>query len=236
MCYSMPGLIEAVEGDRVTIRYFKQRREAINDGLDGLAVGDYVYAQNGIVIRKVERGEAGEILRTWRELFSFLEDEDKRQSQMPTRLLSDTNFGKILLRAGNGSKLSDNELLFLLSVTSDEEIALISRTANNIRHLKLGNSCCVHGILEFSSFCRCDCLYCGIRASNQGVRRLRLSDDEIVSAALRAVEVHGFKTLVLQSGEDEDYSDDDLIRLVRIIRASCGVLLFVSVGERSEEC
>jgi len=80
--------------------------------------------------------------------------------------------------------------------------------ANAIRQKHLDNSCCVHGIIEFSNFCRCDCLYCGIRQSNENVERYRMDKAEILSAVGNASS-HGFQALVLQSGEDPFYTKND---------------------------
>lgn len=236
MCYAMPGVIESIRDGHVSIGYFGQRREAITDGLDGLSVGDYVYSQNGFIIRKVPADEAHKILETWRDLFSHLKEEDSRQSEKPHLANDGSKLSRILLKAANCGALSDDELLSLMSTTADHEIELICQTANNLRHRLLDNSCCVHGILEFSNVCKQGCMYCGIRAANTNINRLRLSIDEILSAAIAATERYGFKTLVLQSGEDGHYSDDDLVEIVRRVREKCGVLLFVSVGERSPEC
>ncbi|MFH0799929.1 MAG: radical SAM protein [Pseudomonadota bacterium] len=236
MCYAMPGKIESVEGDHVAIDYFGQRREAVTDGMEGLVKGDYVYAQNGFIIRKVPHDEALEILETWRGVFDKLKAEDEKQSQPPEKQPADRELSRLLLRTANGARLTDGNLLRLLSSTKAEEIEFMAGTANSIRHRWLDNSCCVHGILEFSNFCKHDCLYCGIRASNKSIRRMRLTAGEIVRASVEAVNVHGFKTLLLQSGDDYSFSDDDLVEIVRRVRSSCGVLIFMSVGERSEEC
>lgn len=104
--------------------------------------------------------------------------------------------------------------------------------ANAIRQKHQDNSCCVHGIIEFSNFCRCDCLYCGIRSDNKKLVRYRMEIPEILSAVDEAVS-HGFQALVLQSGEDPYYTDDKLVEIVRQVRAKHPVLIFVSVGERS---
>jgi biotin synthase len=104
--------------------------------------------------------------------------------------------------------------------------------ANNTRQKHLGNSCCIHGIIEFSNHCQDNCLYCGIRRDHQGLERYRLSIDEIVSAVEFAVNQLGFKALVLQSGEDLWYTEDKLVELVKRIWEKCAVLLFISIGER----
>lgn len=106
--------------------------------------------------------------------------------------------------------------------------------ANAIRQKHQDNSCCVHGIIEFSNFCRCDCLYCGIRSGNKNLVRYRMEMPEILSAVDEAVS-HGFQALVLQSGEDPYYTDDKLVEIVRQIRARHPVLIFASIGERSAD-
>ena len=103
--------------------------------------------------------------------------------------------------------------------------------ANAIRQKHQDNSCCVHGIIEFSNYCRSDCTYCGIRSSNGEVARYRMDTPEILAAVDEAVSL-GFQALVLQSGEDPFYTDDKLEEIVREIRKKHPVLIFVSVGER----
>ena len=92
---------------------------------------------------------------------------------------------------------------------------------------------CVHlrAIIEFSNYCRQDCLYCGLRRSNAKVARYRMNPDEIVQAAVVAWRVHRFGTFVLQAGEDPGYSPDGLARAVRGIKASTGASVTLSVGE-----
>ncbi|MDD5044825.1 MAG: radical SAM protein, partial [Candidatus Omnitrophica bacterium] len=104
--------------------------------------------------------------------------------------------------------------------------------ANYIRNKYLGNACCIHGIIEFSNYCRSDCLYCGIRKSNTVLKRYRMEPEEIVKTAVDAVKTLGFKALVLQSGEDTWYDDDKLVEIVKKIREKAAVLLVLSIGER----
>ncbi|MFQ6031971.1 MAG: HypC/HybG/HupF family hydrogenase formation chaperone, partial [Candidatus Zixiibacteriota bacterium] len=103
--------------------------------------------------------------------------------------------------------------------------------ANAIRQKYHGNSCCIHGILEFSNYCRNNCLYCGIRRDNKALVRYRLQLPEILEAVEEAVKL-GFKALVLQSGEDEYYDEDKLYTICKEIRNRFSVLLFISIGER----
>ena len=94
----------------------------------------------------------------------------------------------------------------------------------------------MHGILEFSNYCKGNCLYCGIRCGNKELKRYRMTEEEILEAVDHAVEELGFKALVLQSGEDAHYTDDMLVSLVKKIHEKHGILLFMSIGERSREC
>ena len=105
------------------------------------------------------------------------------------------------------------------------------KTANFLRQKHLSNSCCVHGIIEFSNYCKNDCAYCGIRRSNSILQRYRMTDEEILSTVDEAVEKHGFKALVLQSGEDPEFGVDRVAELIREIKKRHAVLLFASIGE-----
>lgn len=104
--------------------------------------------------------------------------------------------------------------------------------ANSLRHKYSGNSCCVHGIIEFSNYCRNDCLYCGIRCGNPCIVRYRMTAAEIVKTAQFSVNKLKFKALVLQSGEDLWYDEDRLSEIIRNIRLLCPSLLILSIGER----
>jgi len=107
--------------------------------------------------------------------------------------------------------------------------------ANYLRQKYSGNSCCIHGIIEFSNYCRSDCLYCGIRKNNNNISRYRMSIAEIVEAADDAVNKLGFKALVLQSGEDPWYDAEKISLIISQIRERCPALLILSLGEREEE-
>jgi len=107
--------------------------------------------------------------------------------------------------------------------------------ANSVRNRHLGNACCVHGIIEFSNYCRNDCLYCGLRSSNAELERYRMDSDEIAQAAHYAFSELGFRALVLQSGEDSWYSAEKLAEIVREVRRRARVFLILSIGERDLE-
>lgn len=108
----------------------------------------------------------------------------------------------------------------------------LRQIANSVRQKELGNSCCIHGILEFSNHCRNDCLYCGLRKSNSSLTHYRMDIDEIVDTADLAVNELKFKALVLQSGEDPWYDEKKLIEIIKRIRKKSPALLILSIGER----
>jgi len=135
--------------------------------------------------------------------------------------------------------LKDWQELFFKLQETDKKLSNSPKTsyerANSIRHKYQGNSCCIHGILEFSNYCKNNCYYCGIRADNDNVTRYRLTPDEIYSSIDYAVNKLGFKALVLQSGEDYWYDDDKIYEIVKTIRERFPILIFMSIGERSPE-
>ncbi len=81
MCYAIPGNVKSITEDLITIEYFGQERKARNDFYN-LQVGDYVYAQGGFVVQKIDERDAEEILDTWKELFFELKETDARLSRL----------------------------------------------------------------------------------------------------------------------------------------------------------
>ena len=235
MCYAIPGKVSEISGKTVTVDYFGEKKKAINEIVD-LKVGDYIYAQGGFVIQTVPEKEALETLETWKELFFELRETDLRLSRLD---LEQSNISKkfalILDKAAEGREILNDELLTLLKTENPAEMELLFKTANFLRQKYLSNSCCVHGIIEFSNYCRMDCVYCGIRKSNSILERYRMSDDEIIAAAAAAVNTHGFKALVLQSGEDPEFPVERLADLIKEIKKRFAVLIFISVGEVGRE-
>jgi len=232
MCYAIPGRIISIKGRVATIDYFGERRTASVIGDLKASAGEYVYAQGGIIIDRINQDEALAILGTWKERFFELKKKDMGAI---TGGRSGGEIASVLEKAENGGFLSRSEMEIILK-TQDSGLETLFGTANRIRSRELGNSCCVHGIIEFSNYCKNECRYCGINKNNTKTKRYRMSVDEIVERVGYAVEELGFKALVLQSGEDEYYKDDMLVDLVKRIRERYGVLLFLSIGERSFEC
>ncbi len=128
---------------------------------------------------------------------------------------------------------TDQELRALLSdPTPDSEL---TSKAAAVRQSVYGNKVFIRGLIEFTNYCKNDCYYCGIRASQNRVSRYRLTAEEILGCCKQGYDL-GFRTFVLQGGEDLWWNDDKLCALVAKIKErhpDCAVTL--SVGERSRE-
>lgn len=107
-----------------------------------------------------------------------------------------------------------------------------SAMANSIRQEQFGNRVFVRGLIEFTNYCKNDCYYCGIRRSNCNVERYRLTLEQILECTDIGYEL-GFRTYVLQGGEDAYFTDERIIEIVQAVKAKhpdCAITL--SVGER----
>lgn len=106
------------------------------------------------------------------------------------------------------------------------------------RQVKIANYGCdvyIRGLIEFSNYCRNDCYYCGIRKSNTGAERYRLTEEDILNCCNTGHNL-GFRTFVLQSGEDLYFTDEKMVHIIKSIKnryPDCAVTL--SIGERSYE-
>lgn len=128
-----------------------------------------------------------------------------------------------------------SELLQLIDTISDDELELLRMYAQQKSRSVFGNKIYIRGLIEFTNICKNDCLYCGIRKSNANVIRYRLTDDEILECCKNGYEL-GFKTFVLQGGEDGYFTDDKICSLIEKIKdryPDCALTL--SIGERSHK-
>jgi len=105
-------------------------------------------------------------------------------------------------------------------------------TADKIRKDYCTDKVHIRGIIEFSNHCKRDCLYCGIRKSNKNITRYRMDEAEILNCAVKAGNL-GYKTILLQSGEDEVYSIDRLCKIVSGIKRKVDCAITLSIGEKS---
>ncbi len=131
--------------------------------------------------------------------------------------------------------LSAEEYQKLIESRTPETAGLLADAAAAVRKEIYGNAVFIRGLIEISNICRNDCLYCGIRRSNSRCSRYRLSKEDILSCAAEGHAL-GFRTFVLQGGEDPYFSDEVLCGIVSEIKSrfpDCAVTL--SMGERSRE-
>ena len=146
-------------------------------------------------------------------------------SEKDLELLSDSHLPDQALLADLLDELRQNQSL---------RETLLERAAS-VRDTAYGRRVFFRGLIEFSNFCQNDCYYCGIRNSNPDINRYRLTLDEIMDCCATGHAL-GYRTFVLQSGEDPFYDDDLICAIVREIASTwpdCAITL--SIGERSRE-
>lgn len=119
------------------------------------------------------------------------------------------------------------ELVELLNSDGKELCAV----ANKVREYYVGNAVHLRGLIEFSNICKRSCAYCGLQSTNKNIDRYRLSEEEIIVFANHGVEL-GYKTVVLQSGEDEYFTKDRVCKIIEEIKKN-DVAVTLSIGERT---
>lgn len=150
----------------------------------------------------------------------------------PKPVLEDTLAAEALERVTSGQYAAAD--LAALIATSDPLVEQrLFAAADEVRREQAGDGVHLRALIEFSNYCRNTCFYCGLRAENADVERYRLSPDEIFEAATEAVAL-GYRTVVLQSGEDPWYTREMVADLVRRIK-TLGVAVTLCLGERPRE-
>lgn len=142
---------------------------------------------------------------------------------------------ELLDKLNSTQSLSIEEYKFLIDKFSAESAAYAAALAVNKRKEVYKNSVFIRGLIEISNICKNDCYYCGIRCSNKKADRYRLSKAQILSCCDSGYTL-GFRTFVMQGGEDPYFSDDVMCDIVKSIKekySDCAVTL--SLGERSKE-
>lgn len=220
MCITLPGQVKEVKGLVAEIEYNGKSQLVKVGSTDDLVVGDWVLFTSDFLIKKIDQQEANEI-------FELLGGYGARIPETTNEKLKE-----VLLKSREG-ELEAKDLEFLLSLESEEDPQAFFAQANLTRKEFIKDHVCIHGIIEFSNYCKNDCLYCGLRRSNQGVNRYRLSQEEIIKTAVSAVDNKGYKILVLQSGEDDYYTKERIVEIVKSIKERTRVFIYLSVGDRT---
>ena len=129
--------------------------------------------------------------------------------------------------------LTNEEYKYLLDNRDESAASLLAEKARKVREQHYGKAVYIRGLIEVSNICKNNCLYCGIRGANSDCDRYRLTAEEIISCADEGYRL-GFRTFVLQGGEDGTFSDDFLCSVIGKIKEKhpdCAITL--SLGERS---
>ncbi len=139
---------------------------------------------------------------------------------------------QLIDRLAQNRVLSKKEFVELLYRHSEEDASYLFEKARKTSLKQFGNRIYTRGLIEFTSYCRRNCYYCGIRSGNPDAQRYRLSREEILSCCKNGYDL-GFRTFVLQGGEDPYYSDQKIADIVRLIKSNwpdCAITL--SIGEK----
>ena len=130
--------------------------------------------------------------------------------------------------------LDSNEYVALIK-NGESHSDYLFALSDKVRREHYGDEVYLRGLIEFSSYCKNDCYYCGIRCGNKQAERYRLDKEQILECCGTGYEL-GFRTFVLQGGEDPFYTDDmicDIVSSIKKVYPDCAVTL--SIGEKSEE-
>lgn len=128
-----------------------------------------------------------------------------------------------------------NDLIRIISSRNPEYDEFLFKTADSIRRSIYGTDVYIRGLIEISNYCKNNCLYCGIRCKNKNAERYRLDEDEILECCDEGYRL-GFRTFVMQGGEDSFFTDELICRIVSAVKkkySDCAVTL--SLGEKSYE-
>lgn len=142
---------------------------------------------------------------------------------------------ELVLKLEKNKNLSDDEFKNLINCNDIEAIDFLHKRAREVAKSVYGNKIYIRGLIEFTNYCKNDCYYCGIRKSNLNVSRYRLTKEQILECCKIGYEL-GFRTFVLQGGEDAYYTDAKLVDIISSIKSlyqDCAVTL--SIGEKSKE-
>jgi biotin synthase len=142
---------------------------------------------------------------------------------------------KLIEKLYRENYLEENELLYLLNNIDKKNKDYLIDKAHETRMNRYGNAVFMRGLIEFTNYCKRNCIYCGIRGGNKKAERYRLSLEDIIHCCSIGYEL-GYRTYVLQGGEDDYYSDDKIVEIVSSIKnkfPDCAITL--SIGEKPYE-
>ncbi|MFW5981559.1 MAG: [FeFe] hydrogenase H-cluster radical SAM maturase HydE [bacterium] len=140
------------------------------------------------------------------------------------------NIRGLINKASIENKLSKDEIIEVLKIKNDIELKYLYKKADEIRAKYHGIEVHLRGIIEFSNYCNRNCFYCGLRKDNKNIKRYKLGIEEIIETAHLGIDL-GYKTVVLQSGED-GYSADKVAYIIKEIKKKSDIAITLCLGER----
>ena len=134
----------------------------------------------------------------------------------------------------NKQELDKDDIISLLQVDERDDVTQLYQKADEVRKQYCGDEVHLRGIIEFSNNCIQNCLYCGLRKDNSALKRYRMTFDEIIKTA-KIIFNAGIKTIVLQSGEDFEYSGEKIRDIISAVKNEANAAVTLSLGERPFE-
>ncbi|SHE99259.1 iron-only hydrogenase maturation protein HydE [Marinitoga hydrogenitolerans DSM 16785] len=156
----------------------------------------------------------------------------KRLVDIKTEMPEEIN--KIIDYFIKNKTLDYEKILWILSLKDEVIKEKIFKVADIVNKILNTDIVTLKGVIEFSNYCKKSCYYCGIRVQNEEINRYRIPINEIFQIAKNGVEM-GLTTIILQSGEDDNYSDDELEALIYKIHHELKTAVSISIGERSKK-
>ncbi len=147
----------------------------------------------------------------------------------------DKKISELIEKLEKTHSLTLDEYEYLIENRTDEAAEILAEKARAVREEHYGKAVYIRGLIEIGNICKNDCLYCGIRRGNKNCDRYRLTEAEILECADEGYKL-GFRTFVMQGGEDGSFSDEFMCSVIEKLKAKypdCAVTL--SIGERSRE-
>lgn len=144
-------------------------------------------------------------------------------------------YQEIVREVKEKQNIAKTQLEILLGQASEEDVSFLYKEAREVADSVCGKRVFKRGLIEFTNYCKNDCYYCGIRRSNANAERYRIEKETILKCCAIGYEL-GYRTFVLQGGEDGYFTDERICGIVSSIRESypdCAITL--SIGEKSKE-
>lgn len=222
MCLTIPAQVVEIKKNKAVIKQSNGNQQIDISLIPSVRIGNWILYTGDFAVKKIDSKEASEIMELLRSHQSV--DTTKLRPRFKT-----------ILQAVSKRDLTKKEIEYLLRTKDQIHLQALYSEADTIRKSYIRDHICIHGIIEFSNYCVNNCLYCGLRRENIKNKYYRMTPQEIIKVADQAVNLLGYKMLVLQSGDDYWYDDKKLVEIVEGIKKRCRVFIYLSVGDRAFE-